>query len=61
MLVAARFYLYQPEDMLLRLFASELHQHAPSPFIAEAEPEPDRAPGALLGDPDTTDVLPRIV
>ena len=27
-LVAARFYLYQPEDMLLRLFASELHQHA---------------------------------
>ena len=59
-LVAARFYLYQPEDMLLRLLASELHQHATPPFTAEAEPEPDRAPGAIFGDPDPTDVLPRI-
>ena len=59
-LVAARFYLYQPEDMLLRLLASELHQHATPPFTAEAEPEPDRAPGAIFADPDATDVLPRI-
>ena len=59
-LIAARFYLYQPEDMLLRLLASELHQHATPPPTAEAAPEPDRAPGAILGDPDATDVLPRI-
>ncbi len=59
-LLAARFYLYQPEDMLLRLLASELDQHTTPPPTAEAEPEPDRAPGALLGDPDATDVLPRI-
>ena len=59
-LVAARFYLYQPEDMLLRLVASELHQHATPPLTAEAEPEPDRVPGAIFGDPDPTDVLPRI-
>ena len=59
-LVAARFYLYQPEDMLLRLLAGELHQHATPPLTTDAAPEPDRAPGALLGDPDATDVLPRI-
>ncbi|MCA1677079.1 MAG: hypothetical protein LC799_34495, partial [Actinobacteria bacterium] len=59
-LVAARFYLYQPEDMLLHLLASELHQHATPPLIADTESEPDRAPGAVLGDPDATDVLPRI-
>ncbi len=59
-LIAARFYLYQPEDMLLRLLASELHQHATPPPTADAAPKPDRAPGAILGDPDATDVLPRI-
>jgi len=59
-LVAARFYLYQPEDMLLRLLAGELHQHATPPLTTDAAPEPDRAPGALLGDPDATDVLPGI-
>ncbi|MCA1677119.1 MAG: hypothetical protein LC799_34710 [Actinobacteria bacterium] len=59
-LVAARFYLYQPEDILLRLLASELHQHATPRLIAEAAPEPDRVPGAILGDPDATDVLSRI-
>lgn len=58
-LIAARFYLYQPEDMLLPLLASELDQHTPPP-AAEAEPAPDRAPGAIFGDPDATDVLPRI-
>lgn len=59
-LVAARFYLCQPENMLLRLLASELHQHAMPRLIAETALEPDRAPGALLGDSDATDVLPRI-
>ena len=59
-LIAARFYLYQPEDMLLCLLASELDQHATPPPTAEAAPEPGRAPGAVLGDPDATDVLPRI-
>ena len=59
-LVAARFYLYQPENMLLPLLAGELYQHATPPLTAEAEPEPDRAPGAIFADPDATDVLPRI-
>ena len=30
-LVVARFYLYQPKDILLGLLASELHQHATPP------------------------------
>lgn len=59
-LVAARFYLYQPEDLLLRLLASELAQHVTSSPTADAALGADRAPGALLGDPDATDVLPRI-
>jgi len=59
-LVVARFYLYQPKDILLGLLASELHQHATPPPSTEAAPEPGRAPGAILGDPDATDVLPRI-
>ncbi len=59
-LVAARFYLYQPEDMLLRLLANELDQPATPPPSADAAPDPGRAPGAVLGDPDATDVLPRI-
>ncbi len=59
-LAAARFYLCQPEDMLLRLLASELAQHATPPPAADAAPKPRRAPGAVLGDPDATDVLPRI-
>ena len=59
-LVAARFYLYQPEDMLLCLLASELDQSAASPPNADAAPDPGRAPGAVLGDPDATKVLPRI-
>ena len=59
-LVAARFYLYQPEDMLLRLLANELDQPATPPPSADAAPDPGRTPGAVLGDPDATDVLPRI-
>ena len=59
-LVAARFYLYQPEDMLLRLLASELDQPAIPPPSADAAPEPGRTPGSVLGDPDATDVLPKI-
>jgi len=59
-LVAARFYLYQPEDLLLRLLASELAQLATPPPSTDAAPDPGRAPGAVLGDPDATDVLPRI-
>jgi len=59
-LVAARFYLYQPEDILLRLLASELNQHATPPPTADEAPEPGRAPGAIFGDPDATEVLPRI-
>ena len=42
-LVAARFYLYQPEGILLRLLASELHQHATPRLIAEAAPEPGQS------------------
>jgi hypothetical protein len=59
-LVAARFYLYQPEDLLLRLLASELTQPATPPPSTDTAPDPGRAPGAVLGDPDATDVLPRI-
>jgi len=59
-LVTARFYLYQPEDLLLRILASELAQLATPPPSTEAPPDPGRAPGAVLGDPDATDVLPRI-
>ena len=59
-LVAARFYLYQPEDMLLRLLANELDQPATPPPSADAAPDPGRTPGAVLGDPDATDVLPKI-
>ncbi len=59
-LVAARFYLYQPEDMLLRLLASELVQPATPPLAADAAPQPGRAPGAAFSDSDATDVLPRI-
>jgi len=59
-LVVARFYLYQPEDILLGLLASELDQPATPPSSADAAPESSRAPGALLGDPDATEVLPRI-
>jgi len=59
-LVAARFYLYQPEDMLLHLLASELDQSAAPPPSADAAPDPGRTPGAVLGDPDATDVLPKI-
>jgi hypothetical protein len=59
-LVAARFYLYQPEDLLLRLLASELARLTTPPLSTDAAPEPGRAPGAVLGDPDATDVLPRI-
>jgi len=59
-LVVARFYLHQPKDILLSLLASELRQHTTPPPSTEAAPEPGRAPGAILGDPDATDVLPRI-
>ncbi len=59
-LVAARFHLYQPEDMLLRLLASELVQPATPPLAADAAPQPGRAPGAAFSDSDATDVLPRI-
>jgi hypothetical protein len=46
--------------MLLRLLANELDQPATPPPSADAAPDPGRAPGAVLGDPDATDVLPRI-
>ena len=46
--------------LLLRLLASELAQLATPPPSTEAAPDPGRAPGAVLGDPDATDVLPRI-
>ncbi len=59
-LVAARFYLYQSEDMLLRLLASELAQHVTPPPAADTTLELDRASGAVLGNSDATDVLPRI-
>ncbi len=59
-LIAARFYLYQPEDMLLRLLASELAQHVTPPPAADTTLELDRASGAVLGNPNATDVLPRI-
>jgi hypothetical protein len=59
-LIVARFYLYQPKDILLGLLTSELRQHTTPPPSTEAAPEPGRAPGAILGDPDATDVLPRI-
>jgi len=59
-LVAARFYLYQPENLLLCLLASELAQLATPPPSTDTAPDPGRAPGAVLGDPDATDVLPRI-
>ena len=46
--------------MLLHLLASELDQSAAPPPSADAAPDPGRTPGAVLGDPDATDVLPKI-
>jgi len=59
-LIAARFYLYQPEDMLFHLLTSELDQAVTPPPSGDAAPDPGRTPGAVLGDPDATDVLPKI-
>ena len=42
-LVVARFYLYQPKDILLGLLASELHQHTTPPTCSRGSAEPLRS------------------
>jgi hypothetical protein len=54
-LLAAWFYLYQPKDILPGLLASELHQHPTPPPSPEAAPEPGRAPGTILRNPDANE------
>lgn len=55
--LAARCYLYQSEEMLLRHLAGELYQYAMWPCGAGGPPDPDSTALPLPPDPDDTNML----
>lgn len=58
--LAARCYLYQPDQVLLRALAGELNQDATPPSRAGSPRDPGSATLAIPLDPDDTEVLPRV-
>ncbi len=56
--LAARYYLYQPEEVLLCHIAGELNQDVTTPSGAGGLPEPCRATLAAPFDPEAPEVLP---
>jgi len=58
--LAARYYLYQPGEMLLCHLAGELTQEATPPCRAGNPPDPGNTSAATPADPDDTEVLSRV-